>query len=74
MNIGILIIGDEILSGKRRDGHFAHVVEILARRGLELAWCRIVGDVPARIVQNLRETYAIGGSGILLWRHRSHSG
>jgi molybdopterin-biosynthesis enzyme MoeA-like protein len=60
MNIGILIIGDEILSGKRKDSHFAHVVEALAKRGLELAWCRIVGDVPARIVQNLRETYASG--------------
>ncbi|MBZ0105282.1 MAG: competence/damage-inducible protein A [Sulfuricella denitrificans] len=60
MDIGILIIGDEILSGKRRDGHFAHVVEALAGRGLELAWCRIVGDVPARIVQHLRETHATG--------------
>ncbi len=60
MNIGILIIGDEILSGKRKDGHFAHVVEALAKRGLELSWCRIVGDVPVRIVQNLRETYASG--------------
>jgi molybdopterin-biosynthesis enzyme MoeA-like protein len=60
MDVGILIIGDEILSGKRKDSHFAHVVEALAGRGLELAWCRIVGDVPAHIVQNLRETYACG--------------
>ncbi len=60
MDIGLIIIGDEILSGKRKDGHFAHTVEMLARRGLELAWCRIVGDVPARIVQTLRETYAGG--------------
>lgn len=60
MDIGLLIIGDEILSGKRRDGHFVHTVEMLARRGLELSWCRIVGDVPARIVQNLKETYASG--------------
>ncbi len=60
MDIGLLIIGDEILSGKRRDGHFAHTVEMLAARGLELAWCRIVGDVPARIVQTLKETWATG--------------
>ncbi|MGD9786364.1 MAG: competence/damage-inducible protein A [Sulfuricellaceae bacterium] len=60
MDIGLLIIGDEILSGKRKDGHFDHVVGMLAQRGLELSWCRIVGDVPARIVQTLRETYASG--------------
>lgn len=60
MDIGLIIIGDEILSGKRKDGHFAHTVEMLASRGLELSWCRIVGDVPARIVQTLRETYATG--------------
>lgn len=60
MDIGLIIIGDEILSGKRKDGHFAHTVDMLAQRGLELSWCRIVGDVPARIVQTLRETYATG--------------
>lgn len=60
MSFGILIIGDEILSGKRRDGHFSHSVETLAARGLELKWCRIVGDDPAFIVATLRETYAGG--------------
>jgi molybdopterin-biosynthesis enzyme MoeA-like protein len=60
MSFGILIIGDEILSGKRRDGHFAHTVAILAKRGLALKWCRIVGDDPAFIVATLRETYAGG--------------
>ena len=60
MNLGILIIGDEILSGKRRDGHFAHAVETLGQRGLELKWCRIVGDDPDFIVETLRQTYAGG--------------
>jgi molybdopterin-biosynthesis enzyme MoeA-like protein len=44
MHIGILIIGDEILTGRRRDQHFAHVIEALSVRGLELAWSRYVGD------------------------------
>lgn len=61
MDIGLIIIGDEILSGKRKDGHFAHTVDMLAARGLELAWCRIIGDVPARIVQTFKDTYASGG-------------
>ena len=28
---GVLVIGDEILSGKRQDKHFAHVVDAPAR-------------------------------------------
>lgn len=44
MNIGALIIGDEILSGKRRDCHFAHLQSVLEARGLELSWTVIVGD------------------------------
>jgi len=59
-NFGSIIIGDEILSGKRQDGHFRHTIESLAKRGLELNWCRIVGDDPALIAETLRQTYASG--------------
>jgi molybdopterin-biosynthesis enzyme MoeA-like protein len=58
--IGALIIGDEILSGKRQDRHFAHVVETLARRGLSLAWARYEGDDRDRLAAVLRETFAAG--------------
>jgi molybdopterin-biosynthesis enzyme MoeA-like protein len=58
--IGALIIGDEILSGKRQDGHFQHTVKTLAQRGLELKWCRIIGDDPALIIDTLRQTSASG--------------
>ena len=44
MNIGALIIGDELLSGKRQDQHFQHLQSVLAQRGLELSWTIIVGD------------------------------
>ena len=44
MNIGAVIIGDEILSGKRQDKHFSHIQKVLAQRGLELSWTIIVGD------------------------------
>ena len=59
-HIGAIIIGDEILSGKRQDGHFRHIVETLGKRGLELKWCRLIGDDPALIVDTLRQTYAGG--------------
>ena len=44
MKIGALIIGDEIMSGKRQDQHFSHLQTILAKRGLELSWTIMVGD------------------------------
>lgn len=44
MHIGTYIIGDEILSGKRRDKHLAAVQERLARRGLRLSWAHYLGD------------------------------
>ncbi len=60
MAIGLIIIGDEILSGKRRDQHFPKVVELLAERGLQLAWAEYLGDDPARITATLRRTMASG--------------
>jgi molybdopterin-biosynthesis enzyme MoeA-like protein len=53
-----LIIGDEILSGKRQDKHLAKVIEFLKARGLELAWARYLGDDPALITATLKETFA----------------
>ena len=60
MAIGLIIIGDEILSGKRRDQHFPKAVELLAERGLQLAWAEYVGDDPARITAILERTMASG--------------
>jgi molybdopterin-biosynthesis enzyme MoeA-like protein len=58
--IGLLIIGDEILSGKRQDKHLPKVIELLGDRGLQLAWARIVGDHRSRITAALREVFAGG--------------
>lgn len=55
---GLLIIGDEILSGKRADKHLPKVAELLAVRGMSLAWARCVGDDRARITATLREAFA----------------
>lgn len=60
MNFGLLIVGDEILSGKRVDKHMTKVIELLAARGLSLAWARYVGDDPARITADLRDAFASG--------------
>lgn len=60
MAFGLLIVGDEILSGKRADKHLPRVIEMLAARGLSLAWVRFVGDDPQRITADLRDAFASG--------------
>src|SRR4051812_40282783 len=60
MNFGALIIGDEILSGRREDKHLARVIAALESRGLALSWAHYLGDEPARIVAEIRAAAAAG--------------
>ena len=60
MHIGLVIIGDEILSGKRQDKHFTRVVELLGQRGLQLTWARYLGDDRDRLAAALRDSFASG--------------
>ena len=60
MNFGALIIGDEILSGKRTDQHFARIAGLLAARGLRLSWAEYLGDERSRIAATLQRTFASG--------------
>lgn len=57
---GAVIIGDEILRGKRRDGHFAKLTELLGQRGLHLDWVDYVGDDRPRLIETFRRTLAGG--------------
>ena len=59
-SIGIIIIGDEILSGKRSDKHLPKFIELLNERGLQLAWAEYVGDSPERITHVLARAFASG--------------
>jgi molybdopterin-biosynthesis enzyme MoeA-like protein len=58
MRVGAIIIGDEIIVGKRADKHFARLIEILSVRGMKLAWCEYLGDIPDLIIGTLRRTFA----------------
>jgi molybdopterin-biosynthesis enzyme MoeA-like protein len=58
--IGAIIIGDEILSGKRQDKHFAKIAELLAGRGLRLSWVDYLGDDRERLAATFRRTLASG--------------
>ena len=59
-NFGLIVVGDEILSGKRLDKHMPKVIELLAARGLALSWAEYVGDEPARITAALKRAFASG--------------
>jgi molybdopterin-biosynthesis enzyme MoeA-like protein len=58
MKFGLIIVGDEILSGKRKDAHLPKVIELLAARGLALGWARYVGDERALITEALTHAFA----------------
>lgn len=60
-SIGLIIVGDEILSGKRQDKHLTKVIELLSERGLHLAHADYVGDDPVRLTQTLRRSFETPG-------------
>lgn len=57
-HFGLIIIGDEILSGKRNDKHLPKFIELLAARGLPLTYAEYVGDDRARITATLARAFA----------------
>jgi len=57
---GLVIVGDEILSGKRADKHMPKYIELLAARGLRLAWADYVGDSPDRLTATLKRAFDSG--------------
>jgi molybdopterin-biosynthesis enzyme MoeA-like protein len=58
MGFGALIIGDEIIRGKRQDKHLGRVIEQLRARGLTLDWATYVGDQREQLAETLRRTLA----------------
>ncbi len=71
VGFGAIIIGDEIIRGKRQDRHFAKLVEVLGARGLHLAWSLYIGDDRQRLIETLQRTlksddvvFSFGGIGV----------
>lgn len=46
---GAIIIGEEILSGKRQDKHLNYIISTLKKRGLKLNWSFFLRDEPKEI-------------------------
>ena len=60
MKTGLIIIGDEILSGKRQDKHLGKFIELLSARGMALDWAQYLGDDRTHISAQLRAAFASG--------------
>ncbi len=56
--IGLIVVGDEILSGRRRDRHMAALLERLQARGLALTWAHYAGDDRRRLAALFADTMA----------------
>lgn len=56
--VRLIILGDEILSGRRQDKHLSKMIELLAQRGMQLSGAEIITDARADIVATLRRSFA----------------
>jgi molybdopterin-biosynthesis enzyme MoeA-like protein len=54
----LIIIGDEILSGRRQDKHFSKLVELLSQRGLQLGGAEFISDERETIAATLARSFA----------------
>ncbi len=60
LTFGLIVIGDEILQGKRQDRHFDAFREMLNERGLSLAWLQILPDAPELLTRRLKASMEEG--------------
>ena len=56
-NIALILVGDELLSGRRRDAHLPHFAGVFAARGLNLRQVWVVGDGREDIARVLGDSY-----------------
>ena len=54
MALGLFVLGDELLSGKRADKHLPKVIELLSARGMTLDWAQFLGDDEQQIADAIR--------------------
>ena len=71
MAFGAIIIGDEIMSGRRQDKHLAQLITTLKARGLSLARAEYLGDDRRQLTETLRRSlatddivFSFGGIGV----------
>ncbi len=70
LSTGLTIIGDEILSGRRVDKHFAHSINYFRELGVDISWALYIGDDQDVLTDHFRKvrkngdmTFSFGGIG-----------
>ncbi|MBY0445357.1 MAG: competence/damage-inducible protein A, partial [Burkholderiales bacterium] len=56
----LFIIGDEILSGRRQDKHFAHILETLKKRGHKVGSASYLPDDSAALTEAFKRSLSAG--------------
>lgn len=57
---GLIVVGDELLSGRRSDRHVPKMIELLGERGLALSYVHMLGDDRSCLVRLLQQVFASG--------------
>src|SRR6185369_11930309 len=65
----VIIIGNEILTGRTQDVNLGHIGKQMLEAGIKLAHARVIPDIPDEIVRNVQEcsrayTYVFTTGGI----------
>lgn len=55
----VVVIGDEILSGRTQDTNLAMIATYLGELGIEVAEARVVPDIEQRIIETINEVRAV---------------
>ncbi|HEY9279243.1 MAG TPA: molybdopterin-binding protein [Eoetvoesiella sp.] len=55
--VRLIIIGDEILSGRRQDKHFSKMIELLSQRGMQLSGAEFISDERQTIADTLVRSF-----------------
>ncbi len=58
MQFAFIIIGDEILSGRRQDKHLSHGIDTLKARGFKLSRAYYLADDRGSLVEHLKRSFA----------------
>lgn len=60
MAFELIIVGDEVLSGRCKDAHLPNLIELLAARGHALHACQIVGDDREELTETIKRSRQSG--------------
>ncbi len=55
---GLIVIGDEVLTGSRVDTHFPEIKRLVSERGHTLAWFWLLPDDPGLLTEHLRFSFS----------------